>query len=163
MLTFLLPGCFYFIIAIHQKQKEISMVIYLVQHAKSKSREEDPERPLTDEGLQDIGKMASFAQNNTGITVRKIFHSGKLRARQTAQVLAGSMRPVDGVEKADDLDPMADPGIWAERISKSDGGIMLVGHLPHLANLAGVLLSGDQTKNPINFHNGSGIPILSGG
>jgi phosphohistidine phosphatase len=144
MLTFLLPGCFYFIIAIHQKQKEISMVIYLVQHAKSKSREEDPERPLTDEGLQDIGKMASFAQNNTGITVRKIFHSGKLRARQTAQVLAGSMRPVDGVEKADDR----------------DGGIMLVGHLPHLANLAGVLLSGDQTKNPINFHNAGIIKLI---
>jgi phosphohistidine phosphatase len=136
------------------------MEIYLVQHAKSKSREEDPERPLTDEGFRDIERSAGFARKNSGMTVRKILHSGKLRAGQTAEALAAGLCPVEGVEEVGDLEPMADPGIWAERISEGDGHIMLVGHLPHLANLAGVLLSGDQTKNPINFHNAGIIKLI---
>lgn len=136
------------------------MEIYLVQHGKSKSKEEDPERPLTDEGFRDIRKMASFASKVTAVNVRKIFHSGKLRARQTAEELAASLRPVEGVEEAGDLDPMADPDIWAARISESDGGIMLVGHLPHLAGLSGALLCDDKTKNPINFHNAGMIKLV---
>jgi len=136
------------------------MEIYLVQHAKSKPKEEDPERPLSDEGFKDIEKMAIFASNIAGIVVRKIAHSGKLRARQTAEVLAAGLRPVEGLGEADGLDPLADPGIWAERISESDGSIMLVGHLPHLAALTGVLLEGDKAKNPVNFHNAGIIKLV---
>lgn len=136
------------------------MEIYLVQHAKSKSKEDDPERPLTDEGFQDIEKMANFAKKGSGIVLRKILHSGKLRARQTAEVLATSLSPEEGVEEVDNLDPLADPGIWAERISKSDGGIMLVGHLPHLASLAAVLLCEDKGQAPINFHNAGIIKLI---
>jgi phosphohistidine phosphatase len=136
------------------------MEIYIVQHAESRSKEEDPRRPLTDKGFNDIEKMAYFARNNAGMTIRKIYHSGKLRARQTADALAASLRPVEGVEETDGLEPMADPAIWAERISKSEGDIMLVGHLPHLAGLAGMLLSGDKTKNPINFHNAGIVKLV---
>jgi len=136
------------------------MDLYLVQHAKSKAKEEDPERPLTDEGREEIEKMAIFAGKNCGIEVRKIIHSGKLRAKQTAEILAGKLRPPEGCEEADGLDPMAEPSTWARKIEDIDENIMLVGHLPHLGNLAGVLLYGDAAKNPINFHNSAIIRLV---
>ncbi|UCE67022.1 MAG: phosphohistidine phosphatase SixA [Candidatus Zixiibacteriota bacterium] len=136
------------------------MEIYLVQHAESKSKEEDPERPLTDEGFGNIDKIASYARKHIAISLRTIIHSGKLRARRTAEALAGYLEPTEGISESDGLEPMADPSIWAERISKSEKDIMLVGHLPHLAKLAGVLLSGDETKNVIGFQNAGIVKLI---
>jgi len=136
------------------------MDLFLVQHARSRTKEEDPERSLSDEGYQEIEKMAMFAAKNCGIEVRKIIHSGKLRAKQTAEILAEKLRPVEGCEEADGLDPMAEASLWAGKIEDIHGNIMLVGHLPHLGNLAGALLYGDAAKNPINIHN-SGIIKLA--
>jgi len=136
------------------------MEIYLMQHAESKSKDEDPERPLTDKGRGDTERVAAYGRNHTDIDIKIIFHSGKLRAIQTAEILAGYLSPAQGVRESDGLEPMADPDIWAERISTSKGNIMLVGHLPHLGNLAGVLLSADESKNVVNFQN-SGIVKLA--
>ncbi len=36
------------------------MKVYLVQHAKAKNENEDTARPLTDEGRDDLKKLASF-------------------------------------------------------------------------------------------------------
>jgi phosphohistidine phosphatase len=136
------------------------MELYLVQHAKSRTKEEDPERPLTDEGREEIEKMAIFAGKKSGIEVRKIIHSGKLRAKQTAEILAGKLRPPEGCEEADGLDPMAEPSIWAEKLERMGGSIMLVGHLPHLGNLAGVILCGEAANNPISLHNSGIIKLV---
>ena len=136
------------------------MDLYLVQHAKSKTKEEDPERSLSDEGYDEVEKMAAFATNISCIEVRKIIHSGKLRAKQTAEILADKLRPIEGCEGADGLDPMAEPSIWAEKLERIDRNIMLVGHLPHLGNLAGVLLYADMANNPINFHNSGIIKLI---
>jgi phosphohistidine phosphatase len=137
------------------------MRVYLVQHAESKSKEEDPERSLTEEGLQSITRVAEYARNHTGIEVKEILHSGKLRARQTAEVLADHLNPPGGIKAADGLEPMADPLIWAERIATTKNDIMLVGHLPHLARLSGLLLCGKDNQGIIAFQN-AGIVSLAG-
>ena len=136
------------------------MEVYLVQHAKSRSKEEDPERPLSDEGFKEVEKVAAFAGRIPGVALRKIIHSGKLRARQTAEVMAASLHPAEGLEEVDGLDPLADPSIWAERMNDGEGNIMLVGHLPHLENLAGVLLCGETGKKPIKFQNAGIIRMV---
>ena len=56
------------------------MKLYLVQHAESKRKEEDPSRPLSEKGWEDIRKMAKYAEKYLHIQVNQIFHSGKLRA-----------------------------------------------------------------------------------
>jgi len=66
------------------------MRLYLVQHGKAKSKDEDPDRPLTDQGRNDIKKVAVFLAENAGLKVTSIYHSGKTRARQTAEVLEPS-------------------------------------------------------------------------
>jgi phosphohistidine phosphatase len=136
------------------------MRVYLVQHAESKSKEEDPERSLTDEGLQNIRKVARYAADHLNIAVKEILHSGKLRARRTAEVLADHLNLPGGIKAVDGLEPMADPLVWAERIAKASDDIMLVGHLPHLARLSSFLLCGTDDREIISFQN-AGIVSLA--
>jgi phosphohistidine phosphatase len=126
------------------------MVLYLVQHAAARKEEEDPERGLTDKGFRDIARTALFAKDR-GVRVTTIYHSGKKRAMQTAQTIANYLKPVRGVMQADGLAPMDDPNTWGDRLSGMHDDIMLVGHLPHLARLASLLLCGDQQRNIVDF------------
>lgn len=124
------------------------MLLYLVQHAEAKSKEENSERGLTEKGLQDIRKVASFV-GGLNVRANEIFHSGKKRALQAAEVLAEHLKPEKGVSEKDGLAPMDDPQMWFERLSKLEEDVMLVGHLPHLSKLASLILTGDAEKNVI--------------
>jgi len=130
------------------------MKVYLVQHAKPKSKEEDPDRPLSDEGKNDIIKIIKFLPQ---LNIKKVLHSDKLRAQQTAEILAKSLKAE--VINGDALEPLADPAIWAQRLDKESEDVMLVGHLPHLAKLASQLLTQNQEKPVISFKQG-GIVCL---
>ncbi len=126
------------------------MLLYLVQHGEAKKEEEDPERGLTDKGFKDVARSAIYARK-TGLRVAAIHHSGKRRALQTAQVLADQLKPEKGSVRADGLAPLDDPGAWAGRLAGMEEDVMLVGHLPHLARLAGLLLCGDREKTFVDF------------
>lgn len=122
------------------------MILYLVRHGEAKTEEEDPLRPLSETGRQDIKKVASYA-SKLNIKVDQIFHSHKLRAMQTAEVLAESMKPSKGISEADGLAPLDNPMIWSKILKSKTNPIMLAGHLPHLGKLASLLLCGDANKN----------------
>ncbi|HDD66024.1 MAG TPA: phosphohistidine phosphatase SixA, partial [Nitrososphaeria archaeon] len=62
------------------------MKVYLVQHGEAKREEEDPARPLTEEGKREVEDVARFLAE-LGVRVDRILHSGKLRAAQTANIL----------------------------------------------------------------------------
>jgi phosphohistidine phosphatase len=128
------------------------MNVYLVQHAYAKSEQEDSERPLSEKGWADIRKIADFVFKKGNISVKEIFHSGKMRARQTAEVLAEKLNSI--AKEADGLKPMDDPSIWAERLTKRKEDIMLVGHLPHLSRLASLLLCQNAEKTLVEFQQG---------
>lgn len=130
----------------------------MVQHAEAKPQVEDPARPLSEKGLADIRRIANFIKTR-GLMVSKILHSGKLRARQTAEALAEGVSSAKGVEQADELAPLDDPGIWAQRLREGTEDLMLVGHLPHLSKLASLLLAGDPERKIVGFRQG-GIVCL---
>ena len=134
------------------------MFLYLVQHGEAKTEEDDPQRGLTDKGSRDVARTASYAQER-GLRVRIIHHSGKTRALQTAQILADHLKPAKGPSPTDALAPMDDPDVWAGRIAGMNEDLMLVGHLPHMAKLAALLLCGDKEKTPVDFKMG-GIVCL---
>lgn len=135
------------------------MRLYLIQHAESKPEEQDSSRPLSERGWQDIRKVAKYAEKHLRIQVNQIFHSGKLRAKQTAEVLAEHLHPAKDVTADKSLEPLADPKVWKARIAETTEDIMLVGHLPHLAKLAGHLLAEDEGKEVLRFRKG-GIVCL---
>ena len=58
------------------------MTIYLVQHGECLAKEIDPNRGLSSEGKATTIQVANIALE-AGIKITTIFHSGKLRAKQT--------------------------------------------------------------------------------
>ena len=135
------------------------MKLYLIQHAESKRTEEDLGRPLSDKGWKNIEKMARHAKEHLCIEVDRIIHSGKLRAKQTAEVLAKHLNPDICIEVDKNLEPLADITIWKKGLVETSENIMLVGHLPHLSKLASELLVGDENKEVVAFKMG-GIVCL---
>lgn len=129
------------------------MRVYLVQHGEAKREEEDPARPLTENGRREVELVARFL-GRAGVRVGRILHSGRLRAAQTAEILGKHIDSERGIGEAEALEPLADPKIWYERLREIGEDVMLVGHLPHLAKLTSLLLVGDADKELIRFRYG---------
>jgi phosphohistidine phosphatase len=129
------------------------MLLYLVQHAQSLSKDVDPERPLSDEGVMAIERTAAYAAEHIKIDLGQIHHSGKKRAAQTADLLGHRIKVSGEIKASDGLSPMDDPAIWANRLREWNENVMLVGHLPHLQRLASLLLSGDPDRPVVGFRN----------
>jgi phosphohistidine phosphatase len=126
------------------------MDLYLVQHAEAKKEDEDPARPLSDKGVADITRVAQAALPLLhGIDT--VFHSGKLRARQTAEILARHVEPAGGIRETDGLAPLDDPALWAERLKGMDRPVILVGHMPHLEKLSLSLLTAEKDRAMATF------------
>ncbi len=128
------------------------LFLYLVQHAQAKTKEEDPERGLTEEGVRDIKKVANHLAD-LKIEVDSVFHSGKERARATAEILAEKLGLKGRVFEEEGLAPLDDPHIWSKKLGEMNESAMLVGHLPLLSRLASLLLTSDVSKSLINFKN----------
>jgi len=126
------------------------MNLYLVQHGQAVPKEVDPDRPLSDQGWEDIQKTAAFA-SRAGVSVDTVWHSGKTRARQTAQALAEALESRRGPEQAEGLKPLDDPSIWTKKLSDLQEDTVLVGHLPHLSRLASLLLTGESEAEIVAF------------
>lgn len=132
--------------------------LYLVQHGKAFDEKVDPERKLTPEGVSETERIAKYL-SGVGITVTEIIHSGKARAKQTAEILAGYLG-VSNVREVDGLNPNDDPRIWFERILRLDHDLMIVGHLPHLSRLTSLLITGNPDIKVVEFRY-SGVLRLS--
>ncbi|MEE8386392.1 MAG: phosphohistidine phosphatase SixA [Dehalococcoidia bacterium] len=135
------------------------MKVYLVQHGEAQSKSVDPTRPLTERGRQEAQRVAAFAER-LGIEVRQIRHSGKARAEQTAAILGEALSPPDGVVAASGLAPLDDVQPVADALAQESQPVMLVGHLPFLARLIGLLVTGDPDRSVLRFRNG-GIVCLA--
>jgi len=135
------------------------MKLYLVQHAKAASKEIDPQRPLTEEGLQDIKKVAEFIRPSN-LCVDYLCHSGKKRAVQTAEVLAAVIKVNKTLTGRDGLAPNDDVVPLKDELLSGQQDIMIVGHLPFLSKLASLLLAGSESADTVTFKQG-GIVCLS--
>ena len=136
------------------------MKVYLVQHALAFSKEEDPARNLTPEGRETMEKIGEFAQNYADISIKKIYHSEKARARQTAEILGKYLHPSEGIHLDKDLLPNSDPAIWHAILAETNDQVLLVGHFPHLQRLYELLIP--QTGDKDDPDNISRIQIKNG-
>jgi phosphohistidine phosphatase len=133
------------------------MRLYLVQHGEAVPAEDDPDRPLSDKGRQDVQRLASLIAR-AGVGVRRVLHSPKPRARDTAVLLAQVLGPGGVVEETPQgLAPMDDPGILAGAIAgwEDDDQVMIVGHLPHMGRLLSRLVASDDEAQVAAFTPGS--------
>jgi phosphohistidine phosphatase len=143
-------------------------MIYLVHHGKATDPMVNAQRPLTADGKVAVRELAVYAKDRGAVPV-EIWHSGKLRARQTAEAFRAVCNPlaafsmVRGLQSADPSDIMADRLVWECR------NLMLVGHMPHvdrlLRRLVGRIGAEDQIQFPSHglvalFSNDNGVTWL---
>ncbi len=126
------------------------MDFYLVRHGEAKPEHEDPRRPLSDQGRREVEKVARAVAAKE-IKVAAILHSDKLRARETAEILARALSPRDGLREVQGLSPQDDPLVAKAEIEAAEAPFMLVGHLPHLSRLASLLVKGDPENEVVHF------------
>jgi len=130
------------------------MRLYLVQHGDALSKDVDPERPLSDRGRRDVTALAGFLRD-AGIQVRALTHSGKLRSRQTADILARDIAAGSTPELLEGTGPNDPLMPFAELAAAWDEDTLCVGHLPFMARAACLLLTGDESHAAIGFTPGS--------
>ncbi len=121
------------------------MRLILVRHGLAAAKSDDPQRPLTRTGRQQLARLALFLAG-TGLEPVRIAHSGKLRAQQTAEMLAACFDRPPPLSIEPDLAPNAAPESLAQACADWHEDTILVGHLPHLARLAALLLLGNAAE-----------------
>jgi phosphohistidine phosphatase len=134
------------------------MQLYLVQHGAAKSETEDPERRLTDAGRRSVERIAGFLES-LHISVDRIEHSGKPRARQTAEILAARLHPVGGIHEVAGIAPNDDVEPMRSRLENESQKLMIVGHLPYLSRLLARLLDLDANHAVVGFQMGGLVRV----
>lgn len=130
------------------------MKLYLCQHGDAVAKTFNPDRPLSDSGREDIERLANFFKPKA-LTVSKIMHSGKTRARQTAESLAVAFETGRPTESVSGINPNDDPKVFAASLTQQHTDLLIVSHLPFLAKLASFLLTGEEDRILLAFLPGS--------
>ena len=131
------------------------MNLYLIRHGEAADEKLDPARPLTKKGRGDVTKTANFMRK-AGIQIDEVWYSTKLRARQTAEILIKTLKLKYSIEKGF-LNPNDPVASVADMINLSPKKIAMVGHLPFLAKLASLLITGVDYKEVVKFKQGGVI------
>lgn len=126
------------------------MFLYLIRHGEAKTESEDPERGLTEKGGRHALRMGEFLAF-MGTRLDTIVHSPKKRAAETARAIMESIRPAKGFHEEEGLAPNDDPGNWVTKINAMTGDTAIVGHLPFLDRLLGLLVLDDPNKTIVDF------------
>jgi len=130
------------------------MQCYLVRHGEVQSDAEDSARSLSERGREEVRLIALHAAA-AGVQVAEILHSGKSRARQTAEILADYLRPPRGIREMDGLEPNDDPKKARAKLEAATESLMIVGHLPHLGLLVSALIVGEPKTELVQFRTGA--------
>jgi phosphohistidine phosphatase len=125
------------------------MRLYLVQHGKAISEELDSRKPLSEEGKIETERVAQFLKTRE-IKPELIWHSEKLRARETGEIFA----EIIGVSKREERKGLApnDSVIpIRDEIESMSIDLMIIGHLPFLSKLCSLLLTGNEERTLVEF------------
>ncbi len=125
-------------------------MLYLVHHGDAVGADVDPMRPLSERGRAQVDALAKKAAEK-GARPAIIWHSGKLRARQTAEAYWKHCNPLAAFSAMRGLQP-TDPTTWiADAIAGETQDILIAGHFPHMPRLLGRLLTGLDEAMPADF------------
>ena len=111
------------------------MELILWRHADAVDSQPDLDRPLTEKGLKQAERMASFLHKRIPQDT-KILVSPAKRAQQTAQALSKNFTTTSAIAPNCSVDSLLKAANWPE----GNGCVLLVGHQPVLGEAIAQLL-----------------------
>jgi phosphohistidine phosphatase len=131
--------------------------LYVIRHGLAEDRgdawPDDAKRPLSEDGIARMRK-AGRGLDRLGVTIDVVLTSALVRAKQTAELVAGGLNPRPPLVTVDSLAPggtyqdlIADLEKQAKRTR-----IALVGHEPGIGEFAARLIG---SRHPIEFKKGA--------
>lgn len=125
-------------------------MVFLVHHARAVRSEVDPQRPLSERGRTSASRLAQQTASR-GVKPAAVWHSGKLRARQTAEPFWQACNPLAEFSAIRGLQPDDNPDLVRDQLTAETRDVMLVGHMPNIDRLHALLLK-DQDRQPFPLH-----------
>jgi phosphohistidine phosphatase len=125
-------------------------MILLIHHGDAVMPDVDPMRPLSDRGRA-ATQLLAYEMHRRGIKPDCVWHSGKLRARQTAEIVWRACNPLATLSAERGLQPTDPPEWMRDRLAGEPREVIAVGHLPNIARLLRVLVADDADAVAIGF------------
>ena len=119
------------------------MRLVLVHHAAAVGPEIDPLRPLSMIGRFDVERLAAAAAEK-GVKPAVIWHSGKLRSRQTAEAFWKTCNPFAELKATRGLQPSDGPWLFRDVLAEESRDVLAVGHMPSLPRICALLTTADE-------------------
>ena len=130
------------------------MKLYLMRHGEAEGVYEGEGSALSASGESEVNRVGG-ALYSMGIQLDHIYHSGKLRARQTAEIVGSKLKVDIPISKKEGLKPNDPVSVFAGNLNIENGNILIVGHLPFMAKLTSYLLAETESKLMISFRTAS--------
>jgi phosphohistidine phosphatase len=135
------------------------VLLLLVHHGDAVGPDVDPQRPLSAAGVAAVQRVAAAAAAR-GARPSVVWHSGKLRAKQTAEAIWRACNALAEFSATRDLQPDDSPQWIRDRLRGETRDVALVGHFPHLPRLLGLLTGADG--GVASFPQHGAVALVSG-
>lgn len=127
------------------------MHLYLVHHGEALPGEVDSRRPLSPRGRHATEQLARACAAR-GVRPVAVWHSGKLRARETAEAFWRACNALADLSAVRDLQPGDPPERMRDRLLGETRDILIAGHFPHLPALRALLDRSHAATRPFPLH-----------
>ena len=128
----------------------MAQFVYLVHHADAVAGNVDHTRPLSPRGVAQADQLAKLLAER-GAKPAVIWHSGKLRARQTAEACWRAVNPFAEFAAARGLQPDDDPDTMAVALDAENRDVLIASHMPFLPALLHRLTTGRRDRMSAAF------------
>lgn len=109
----------------------------------------DPRRPLSPVGRATVDRAAAHAAAR-GARPLLVWHSGKLRAKQTAEAFWRACNALAEFSATRDLQPDDQPSWIRDRLRGEARDVLIAGHFPHLPRLLRLLTAQPEADFPVH-------------
>jgi phosphohistidine phosphatase len=130
------------------------MKLYLARHGEYLTNDLSRGEVLSEQGIQAVTELSHFIKPMQ-LAISHIFHSGKPRAQETADILSQGFIHKNPPQVKKGLLPQDDIALLLSQLSEEDDDMLLVSHLPFLNRLSGKLVTGEDFQDIIVFHPGT--------
>ena len=110
----------------------------------------DAMRPLSSRGRA-MAELLALEAARRGAKPECIWHSGKLRAKQTAEAFWRTCNPLATFTAERGLQPMDPPEWMRDRFPGEPRHLMAVGHMPNLPRLLRLMVGEDPDSSSVSY------------